>query len=126
MTDTIITAFDAKVTAFKNLFAAAPTLVEFGQFQVSDSLEVQLDTAVTAELRVLMLLENPIWVAHQTFLDAPINEESRTFADDVLAAIKDSAYEDKFLLPKEYILKMRPRRRHGLRLNTKRYGAQRA
>jgi hypothetical protein len=95
MTGTMITVFDKKVAEFKALFAAAPTLVEFGQFQVSDSLKAKLDAAVTAELGVLMLRENPIWVAVSNFIAEPINEESRTLADDVLAAIKGSAFEDK-------------------------------
>lgn len=105
MTDTIITVFDQKVAEFKALFAAAPTLVEFGQFQVSDSLKAKLDAAVTAELRLLMLRENPIWVAVSNYIAESINEGSRTLADDVLAAIKGSAFADKVPVTKRIFTK---------------------
>lgn len=75
MTDTIMTVFDQKVAEFKALFAAAPKLVEFGQFQVSDSLKEKLDAVVTAELHLVMLKENPIWVAVSNFIEEPINQD---------------------------------------------------
>jgi hypothetical protein len=105
MTDTIITVFDQKVAEFKALFAAAPNLVEFGQFQVSDSLKEKLHAVVEAELRLVMLRENPIWEAVTNFIEAPINQEARTFADDVLAAIKGSAFEDKVPVTKRIFTK---------------------
>lgn len=105
MSDTIITAFDKKVVEFKALFAAAPTLVDSGQFQVSNAIKLELGTRVAKELGALMLREDPIYAAAINFFDGSLNDDSRVWADDVLAAIKGSRFEDKVPVTKAIFTK---------------------